>query len=127
MHNKTQLDLQEMIEKFPALQKLPELQVMVDRMPADHELAAMTAQFEADMAAVLMEEIIFDFSDIDAAGSDTAKIVHPVPAPSATKSQRTTIRIPGAVLAGFKAQALATGTRYQTLMIRTLRTASASW
>ena len=48
-------------------------------------------------------------------------------AAAASKSQRTTIRIPTAVQAALKARALANGTKYQTLMIRALRDVSERW
>lgn len=127
MHNETQLDLIEMITRFPALQKLPALRDMVDRMPDDHELAAMTAQFDADMDASIKDSIDFDFSSIDAAGDCTPEAPLSVTALSAAKSQHTTIRLPAPVLAALKARAKATGTRYQTLLVRTLKAASTSW
>jgi len=51
----------------------------------------------------------------------------PTPAPSATKTRRISLRVPAALLTRYQNRARLTGTRYQTLINRVLKSAAASW
>lgn len=117
---------------------------MSKRKITDSELASVLARIDAvadlpveftDIEVQAMDEelteetqrsLLFDFDTAPAPeprDSGSAAVTTQVP----SKSQHTTIRIPAPVLAALKARAKATGTKYQTLLIRTLKAASASW
>ena len=120
----------EKLEILTAMAKVPglkDLSILVENIPDAAEFDALNAEFQADMEATFAAEWELGFDEVHEipARIDLAPLAdHAV---HGTKSQRTTIRIPGAVRAAFKARALAMGTRYQTLMIRELRAASERW
>ena len=82
--------------------------------------------FEADLKASSTLEI-----DLSCEDFDPTELITPVPATSmtaplcATGSRHISIRVPARLLAAYKARA--TGTKYQTLIIRTLKSEMASW
>ena len=109
--------------KIPGLQNLD---IPVEDFLDDAEFEALTAQFNADMEGVMKEELELNFDDVDATRSTTHDAPHPMSAPSSTKSQRITIRIPATVLAAFKEKARKSCVGYQTLINRALRSAMPS-
>jgi uncharacterized protein (DUF4415 family) len=108
--------------KIPGLRSLV---IPVENIPDDAEFEALYAEFDAQMALEHQAMSAFNpGADVTTSTPGSEPKMTP-PAPAATKrSQKTTIRIPAAVLAAFKAKAEATSTPYQTLMNRALRAAS---
>ena len=122
--------LLDLAAKFPDIKKLPHFPTILERMPDDAAIAIMDAEFEASMAAIdelltnsSLEDIGETVSDIPPQSS--TPIV--TPSPYITGTQHISIRLRGMIVAAFKARALATGTKYQTLINRTLQSAVASW
>lgn len=88
----------------------------------DIEVQAM----DEELAEETQRSLLFDFGTVPAPeNKDSAPVTVTTPVPSRT--QHTTIRLPAPVLAAYKAKARATGTKYQTLIVRTLRAVSTSW
>lgn len=123
MHNE-KLAILNAMAKIPGVR---DLDIPVEDIPDAAEFDALTAKFHAYLDASLQAGWGLDLDDIAEMPPSAREVPGPVSPTSAAKSHRTTIRIPGSVVAACRARALATGTKYQTVIIRTLKTASAGW
>lgn len=123
MHNE-RLEILNAMAKIPGLR---DLDIPVEDIPDAAEFEAMNIELHAQLDAILQAELELNLDDMPEMPPSTHETRPPISPTCAVKSHRTTIRIPGPVLTACKARALATGTKYQTLIIRTLKTASASW
>jgi uncharacterized protein (DUF4415 family) len=78
-----------------------------------------------------LPEFHFDPSDLDydftAKPPPPAKPVTTPVTPACSGRKKISLRLPNAVLKAFNDRAQATGTRYQTLITKTLREASSGW
>ena len=118
------LNLLMMMGNIPGLAGLD---IPIERLPSDAEFSAMCAEVSAAVDAEFHTEVVFDYDAIDAkrALNDAAlRLLQPV---DLSSSKRITVRVPTKVLTAIKARAKSTGTRYQTLLNRTLRSAVAGW
>ncbi len=80
-------------------------------------------EFEPECYEMLLEPIEIDFDDFLPSAMRSAA----EPALSVTGTRKVTIRIPNRIVASCRAKAARTGTRYQTLIVRTLNAASRAW
>lgn len=119
MHPHDKLAILTAMAKIPGL---ADLDIPVEDICDAGELGpletAMNEGFEAALAV-----------DIGSIVASTATVIRP-PTPALVprvESLRTTIRIPGPVLKKYQDRARLTGTRYQSLIIKTLKTAASDW
>lgn len=118
------LNLLMMMAKIPGLAGLD---IPIESLPTDAEFLALSDEMMAAVNAEFHTEVVFDYDAIDAkrAANDAAlRLMQPV---DLSSSKRITVRVPTKVLTAIKVRAKATGTRYQTLLNRTLRSAVAGW
>ena len=79
--------------------------------------------FEPECYELLLEPIENDFDALPPSPARSAV----EPGVAVTGTRKVTIRIPNRTLASCMAKAARTGTKYQTLIVRTLNTASRDW
>ena len=123
MHNE-KLRLLEMLANIPGIGGLD---IPIERLPTDAEFSAMCSEMTAKLDAEFQAEIVFDYDAIDAkraANDASMRSREPV---DLSSSKRVTVRVPSKVLAAIRARAKASGTKYQTLLNRTLKSAVAAW
>lgn len=82
------------------------------------------AELEHDHLEMMMEPLEIDF---DALPPSPVRSAAGKPAVTVTGTRKITIRIPNRILASCRAKAARTGTKYQTVIIRTLNAASRDW
>ena len=80
-------------------------------------------EFEPECLDLLLEPLEMDFDTLPPTSVRSAA----EPGVPVTGTRKITIRIPNRILASCRAKAHRTGTRYQTLIVRTLNTASTGW
>ncbi len=117
------------VEVLEAMAKIPELRDLdlpIERMPDE-------AEFKRDIN-YQFENLQIDFDELFSENWEVPELPKSIvseaelaPVRPPCKSRHTTIRIPGTVLTALYAKADELGIGYQTLIIRTLRSAIASW
>lgn len=127
MKNTNKAFLRDLASRFPDIEKIPQIQNIVDRVLDDATLAVMEAEFDADMEAT--GELIIDdgVEDLESAMPSASTAPSPAPAPCRTGTQHISIRIPVAVLTACKMQAHKRCLGYQTLINRILKQATSEW
>lgn len=98
----------------------------MDREAAAFE-ASLNEEYQATLELLALEpDLVLDF-DLDPMPPPASSDPAPSPEPLLTGTKKITIRLPNRLLAAYRTQAKRSGTRYQTLMVRTLNTASRDW
>jgi predicted DNA binding CopG/RHH family protein len=118
------LNMLMMMAKIPGLSGLD---IPIERLPTDAEFSAISADLMAAMDAEFQAEIVFDYDAIDAKRAMNDAALRSMLPVDLSSSKRITVRIPTKVLAAVRVRAKATGTKYQTLLNRTLSSAVAGW
>lgn len=129
----------EILAAMAGIKGLEGLDIPVESLPDDKELAAASAVFMASldaefeaMTSALQSEMtppdeVVMVSGEGPANAKSSVADSPLPVPSMARSRRTTIRIPAPVLRAYKDKAASVGMGYQTLIIRTLKSAMKTW
>ena len=79
--------------------------------------------FDPCCMEMLLEPLEIDFDTLP----PTPVLGAAAPAVAVTGTRKVTIRIPNRIVASCRAKAARTGTRYQTLIVRTLNAATRAW
>jgi predicted DNA binding CopG/RHH family protein len=113
-----------------AIAKIPGLEILIpflNDLPDTAAFEAMHDEVDALLDATLEAALKMDPEDFPDLAPRPHGAVRPSSPACSSKSKRITIRIPGDVLNGARAEARARCIPYQTLLNRTLRAAMAGW
>ena len=116
--------LLEMLANVPGIGGLD---IPIEKLPTDAEFSAMCSEMNAKLDAEFRAEIEFDYDAIDAKRATNDAVMRSMLSADLSSSKRITIRVPSKVLAAIRARAKASGTKYQTLLNRTLKSAVTGW